>query len=200
MSQPWRVVAAISGASGAALGVRIVERLATCAGGEIHLVVSPAAETTLRHEVGEDALARLHRLAACVHRHDDVGAPLASGSFHTDAMIVAPCSIRSLSAIAYGQLGDLLARAADVHLKERRRLVLMVRETPLHLGHLRAMTAVAEMGAMVAPPVPAFYRRPQSVADLVDDLAARAINLLGVEACRQALPEWAGLSADGSSD
>jgi 4-hydroxy-3-polyprenylbenzoate decarboxylase len=195
VSPRTRVVLAISGASGAALGVRIAERLVASPACETHLIVSPAAELTLRHEVGTGALERLRSVVAQVHRHDNLAAPLASGSYQTGGMIIAPCSIRSLSAIAYGQLSDLLVRAADVHLKERRRLVLMVRETPLHLGHLRAMTLAAEMGAMIMPPVPAFYRRPQSVAELVDHLAARAINLLDLEACRQEIGEWDGVVA-----
>ena len=186
------VIVGISGASGAAIGMRIVERLAENPACAVHLVVSPAAERTLAAEVGKDALARLRGLATYHYDHSDVGARIASGSFPIDAMIVAPCSVRTLSAIAYGQLDDLLVRAADVQLKERRRLVLMLRESPLHLGHLRAMTQVAEIGAIIAPPVPAFYLKPQSLAEMIDHMAARAINLLDLPEIRAAMPAWTG--------
>lgn len=186
-----RVVVAITGASGAALGVQIVERLATRSDVEIHLVVSHSAERTLAHEVGADALIRLKSIAHQTHPLDDVGATIASGSFTTAGMLVAPCSMHSLAAIAHGISDNLIVRAADVHLKERRRLVLMARETPLHLGHLRNMCAVTEMGAIVMPPVPAFYQKPASVADIVDDLAARAIDLLRLPGDGQAR-QWQG--------
>ena len=192
MSRP-RVVIGISGASGAAIGVRVVERLAASQRCEVHLVLSHAAERTLAHEVGPEAVSRLAALVHRRHPFEDVGASIASGSFRTAGMIVAPCSAHSLSAIAYGAADNLLIRAADVHLKERRRLVLLLRESPLHLGHIRAMAQATEMGAIIAPPVPAFYLKPHSVADIVDQLAARAIDLLGLplagEACAQ---EWQG--------
>lgn len=175
-----RVVVGISGASGALLGTRIVEHLAETGQVEIHLVVSTAAEATIAHEVGPTALATLHRFASVLHPIDAIGASIASGSFQTSGMIVAPCSMRTLGAIAMSLSDNLLVRAADVHLKERRRLVLLARETPLHLGHLRSMLAVTEIGAIVAPPVPAFYRRPKTVADIVDATAIRAIDLLGL--------------------
>lgn len=197
MSRPERVVVGISGASGAALGLRVVERLAEAGTSEIHLVVSPAAERTLATEVDPQALARLRSLATRWHDHRDIGAAIASGSFRAAGMIVAPCSIRTLSAIAYGQLDNLLARAADVQLKERRRLVLLLRESPLHLGHLRAMAQAAEAGAIIAPPVPAFYLKPASLADMVDHIALRAIGLLGIDMGGLAAPEWAG--SDGTS-
>lgn len=186
------VVVGISGASGAAIGARIVERLSENPACAVHLVVSPAAERTLAAEIGKDALARLRGLAACCYDHGDIGARIASGSFPVAGMIVAPCSVRTLSAIAYGQLSDLLVRAADVQLKERRRLILMLRESPLHLGHLRAMTMVSEIGAIIAPPVPAFYLKPQSLAEMVDHMAARAINLLDSPQLRAAMPVWTG--------
>jgi 4-hydroxy-3-polyprenylbenzoate decarboxylase len=185
------VVVGLSGASGAAIGIRVVELLAG-AGIAVHLVVSTAAERTLRHEVGPDALPRIAGLAAVVHPVADVGATIASGSFRTGGMIVAPCSIRTLSAIAASAADNLLVRAADVHLKERRRLVLMVRETPLHLGHIRAMAQACEIGAVIAPPVPAFYRRPRTVEDIVEHTARRAIDLLDLEIDGLAGPEWAG--------
>lgn len=176
----FRVVVGISGASGAAIAVRIVERLAALDVVDIHLVVTDAARRTLDHEAGADALPRIVALSACAHRIGDIGAAIASGSFQTAGMIVAPCSMRTLAAVAGGLADTLLVRAADVHLKERRRLILMARETPLHLGHLRNMCAVTEMGAIVMPPVPAFYHRPESVAEIVDHLAARAIDMLAL--------------------
>lgn len=173
-----RIVVGISGASGAVIGQRIVELLAASGRCEVHLVVSCAGERTLAQEAGPEALARLSALVARRHPVEDIGAGIASGSFRVAGMIVAPCSIRTLSAIAASASDNLLVRAADVQLKERRRLVLLVRETPLHLGHLRAMVAATEHGAIIAPPVPAFYRRPRSVAELVDHTARRAIDLL----------------------
>jgi 4-hydroxy-3-polyprenylbenzoate decarboxylase len=192
MSERLGVVVGISGASGAAIGARIVERLAEQARCAVHLVVSAAAEHTLAEEVGRDALARLRGLAFRHHNHRDIGASIASGSFPIHGMIVAPCSIRTLSAIAWGQLDNLLVRAADVQLKERRRLILLVRESPLHLGHLRTMTQVAEIGAIIAPPMPAFYLKPQSLADVVDQIACRAINLLDLPGVSAPAQAWTG--------
>ncbi|MFC3704406.1 UbiX family flavin prenyltransferase [Devosia honganensis] len=187
-----RVIVAITGASGAALGARIVERLAGRPGLETHLVISSSGERTLRHEVGEDAPDRLKRLAAVVHAESNIGASIASGSFAVAGMIVAPCSMRTLAAIAAGLADNLVVRAADVQLKERRRLILLARETPLHLGHLRNMAAVTEMGAIVMPPVPAFYQLPKTVGEIVDHLAARAIDLLALPG-EQETRQWAGL-------
>ena len=186
-----RIVIGISGASGAALGVRIVELLAAAGQCELHLVVTNAGERTLTHEAGGDALPRIATLAARHHANADIGASIASGSFRTEGMIVAPCSILTLSAIAASANDNLLVRAADVQLKERRRLVLMVRESPLHLGHLRAMAAVTEFGATVAPPVPAFYARPATLAEAVDHMARRAIGLLNVD-LGVSTREWQG--------
>ncbi len=171
------VVVGISGASGAAIGVRVVELLAAIARVRVHLVVSRAAERTIAHEVGDLAI---ERLAGLAERHDidDVGATIASGSFPTAGMIIAPCSMHTLSGVATSNAQNLLLRAADVHLKERRPLVLVARETPLHLGHLRLMTAATECGAIIAPPVPAFYLQPRSIADVVDQTARRVIDLL----------------------
>lgn len=185
-----RVVVGLSGASGAALGIRVVELLHE-AGAEVHLIVSRAAQITLAHEAGGDALPRLRSLVAKAHRIDDVAATIASGSFGTRGMIVAPCSIRSLSAIACGLSDNLLVRAADVHLKERRPLVLAVRESPLHLGHLRSMAAVAELGAVVAPPLPAFYAGATDLADVVDHIARRTVGHLGPDFASH--EEWRGL-------
>ena len=186
-----RVVVAMTGASGAAIGLRVLEFLAALPGMETHLVLSHAAERTLAHEVGTAAAERARVLADVVYAVDDIGASIASGSFASAGMLVVPCSMHSLAAIAAGIADNLIVRAADVHLKERRRLVLMARETPLHLGHLRSMVAVTEMGAIVMPPVPAFYNLPQSVDDIVDQLAARAIDLLGLPGERLAR-EWRG--------
>ena len=192
-----RVVLGVSGASGAGIAMRIAELLHEVPGAETHLVVSRAAELTLAHETGPDALERLSRLVNRRHDIEDVGAPIASGSFATAGMIVAPCSMRTLSAIAVGLADNLLVRAADVHLKERRRLVLMARESPLHLGHLRAMVQATELGAIVAPPVPAFYLRPACIAAMIDHLARRMIDLLGIAEAPLATP-WAA-QADGDA-
>ncbi|MBB5049190.1 4-hydroxy-3-polyprenylbenzoate decarboxylase [Rhodopseudomonas rhenobacensis] len=189
MSIP-RVIVGISGASGAAVGIRIVELLASTGACEIHLVATRAAERTIAYEVGDRALARAADLVDRHHDIDDIGASIASGSFRTSGMIVAPCSIGSLSAIATGNLDTLLTRAADVQLKERRKLILMVRESPLHLGHLRSMAAVTEYGAIVAPLAPAFYQRPQSISEMIDHMALRAIGLLGIDDLSAAPPEW----------
>ncbi|MEK1854554.1 MAG: UbiX family flavin prenyltransferase [Phyllobacterium sp.] len=187
------VVIAVTGASGAAIALKIMERLVQTKAVETHLIVSDAAQRTLRHEVGEDAVEQLLSLASRSYPVGDVGAAIASGSFPTSGMIVAPCSMRTLAAIAAGLSDNLIARAADVHLKERRRLVLMTRETPLHLGHLRNMCAVTEMGGVVMPPVPAFYNLPQTVTEIVDHVAARAIDLLNLPIAPQAAV-WKGQS------
>jgi flavin prenyltransferase len=192
MSDRQGVIVGISGASGAAIGTRIVQQLADNPSCDVHLVVSPAAERTIHHEVGPDALERLQAVAFRQHRHSDIGACIASGSYPISGMIVAPCSIRTLSAIAWGQLDDLLVRAADVQLKERRRLILLVRESPLHLGHLRSMVQAAEIGAIIAPLVPAFYMKPQSLIEAVDQMACRAINLLNLPGICAGVQPWLG--------
>lgn len=176
---PTRLVVGISGASGVILGVRLLETLRRLSV-ESHLVLSRAAEVTLAHET-DLKVADVRALATAHYSPADIGAAIASGSFRTLGMIVAPCSIRSMSEIATGVTSSLLTRAADVTLKERRPLVLMVRETPLHVGHLRTMTQLAEMGAVIAPPVPAFYTRPQSLDDLIDHTVGRALDLFGLD-------------------
>ncbi len=186
-----RVILGMSGASGAAIGLQVGRLLAAMDDVELHLVVTSAARRTIAHEAGNEALGRLIGLAAHFHSENDIGASIASGSFRTAGMIVAPCSMRSLAAISTGITDNLLTRAADVQLKERRRLVLLARETPLHLGHLRNMVAVTEMGAVVMPPVPSFYRNPASVEDLVAHIAARAVDLLGLTDA-PLIPEWRG--------
>ena len=174
-----RVVLGVSGASGAALALATARHLAAL-GVSVDLVVSAAAERTLLAECGADAMAELTRLAACVHPLINIGASIASGSYPAFGMIVAPCSMRSLAAIAHGLDDNLLTRAASVQLKERRPLVLLTREAPLTLAHLRNMTAVTEMGAIVLPPVPAFYLKPASLDQVVDQIAARAVDLLRI--------------------
>jgi flavin prenyltransferase len=174
-----RLTVAISGASGAIYGIRALQMLKH-AGVESHLIVSKAAGLSLTAET-DLSLAEVHDLADVVHKPADIGASIASGSFRTLGMLIAPCSIRSMSEIATGVTSSLISRAADVCLKERRRLVLMVRESPLHLGHLRTMAAVTEMGAIVAPPMPAFYTRPKSLEEVVDQSVARALDLFGIE-------------------
>jgi len=172
------LVVGISGASGALLGVRLLEACREL-GVATHLVVSRAAALTIAGETALD-LASVNAKAAVCYRPADVGAAIASGSFPTRGMIIAPCSVRTMSEIATGVTSSLMTRAADVALKERRRLVLMVRETPLHLGHLRTMTQLAEMGAVIAPPVPAFYAAPATLADVVDQAVGRALDLFGL--------------------
>ena len=186
---PRRMVVGVSGASGVVYGVRTLDALKAL-GVESHLVVTRAALLTLSQETDltpDDLLGR----ADVVHRLADVGASIASGSFRTLGMIVAPCSVRTMSEIATGVTSTLLTRAADVTLKERRPLVLMVRETPLHLGHLRTMTALAEMGAVIAPPLPAFYARPASIQEMVDQSVGRALDLFGLD--WSAVRRWDGL-------
>ncbi len=175
-----RLVVGISGASGVQYGVRLLELL-RAADIETHLVMTHAAEITLAHEMPGLKLAELRALAHTWHPVGDIGAAISSGSFRTLGMVVAPCSVRSMSEIASGVTSTLLTRAADVTLKERRRLVLMVRETPLHTGHLRTMVALSEMGAVIAPPVPAFYARPASLAEMVDHTLGRVLDLFDIE-------------------
>jgi len=186
---PARVVVGITGATGALYGVRLLQRL-KATGRETHLVASPAGVLNVHHELGMDRQT-LEALAHAAYSPADVGAAIASGSFAIDAMVVAPCSMKTLAAIAHGLSDNLLSRAADVTLKERRRLVLMVRETPFNLAHLRNMTAVTEMGGVIFPPLPAFYHRPQSIDELIDDTVERVLALLGVAEARP--KPWAGL-------
>ena len=171
-----RLVVGMSGASGAIYGLRILEVLRDL-GIETHLVMSDSAKRTIVYET-DRRIDEVKQLATHVHELNDVGACISSGSFKHDGMVIAPCSIKTLSALAQSFNTNLLIRAADVTLKERRKLVLLVRETPLHLGHLRAMAAATEIGAIIAPPVPAFYHRPCSMNEAIDHIARRAIGLL----------------------
>lgn len=176
-----KIVVGISGASGTIYGVRLLQKLAAIPGTETHLVLSRSGEKTAFLEMGLRAQ-DLKQLATYSYAHEDIGCRLASGSFPTDAMVIAPCSIHTMSAIATGISANLMVRAADVTLKERRKLILLVRETPFHLGHLRNMAALTEMGAIVAPPVPAFYHQPKTIEDLVDHTLDRVLDLLGIPA------------------
>ncbi|MCB1422029.1 MAG: UbiX family flavin prenyltransferase [Nitratireductor sp.] len=176
---PPRLIVGISGASGVIYGIRLLELLRPLPV-ETHLVMSRSAEITVAHET-DMKIAAIRALADVAHKNEDIGASIASGSFRTLGMIVAPCSVRSLSEIASGVTSTLLTRAADVVLKERGKLVLMVRETPLHLGHLRSMATVTEMGAIVSPPVPAFYAKPQTIDEMINHTLGRALDQFGFD-------------------
>jgi 4-hydroxy-3-polyprenylbenzoate decarboxylase len=184
-----RLVVGLTGASGAVYGVRTLQR-ARSLGVETHLVATAAGVLNAHHELELDRRA-LDALADHSHAPADIGACIASGSFAAAAMVIAPCSMKTLASVAHGLCDNLLTRSADVMLKERRRLLLMVRETPLNLAHLRNMVAVTEMGAIVFPPLPAFYHRPQSIAELVDDTVERALALLGIQGAQP--KAWTGL-------
>ena len=188
--RPRRIIVGITGATGAVYGVRLLARLQGVPGVETHLVVSDAASLTLHQEVGMQRR-EVEALAHVVHKNREIGASIASGSFQTDAMVIAPCSMKTLAAVAHGLADNLVARAADVILKERRRLILMVRETPLNLAHLRNMTAVTEMGGIIFPPLPSFYHRPASIDEMVDHTLDRVLDLLGIE--NVAAPRWSGM-------
>lgn len=185
-----RIVVGISGASGAVYGVRLLHLLRR-AGVESHLVVSRSAQVTLAQEL-DMGLDDLRPLADAFYPNADIGAAISSGSFRVDGMVIAPCSIKTLSEVATGCTGSLLSRAADVMLKERRRLVMMVRETPLHAGHIRSLAAVTDAGAIVYPPVPAFYARPATIEEMVDHTLGRVLDLFGIET--GAVKRWEGIA------
>lgn len=198
MPVPQRLIVAITGATGAIYGVRLLQVLQGVAGVETHLLISPAGIMNLQHEL-EIGRADVEALADVVHNVRDIGATIASGSFRAHAMVVAPCSMRTLAAIAHGLADNLITRAADVTLKERRKLVLMVRETPLNLAHLRNMTAVTEMGGIVFPPVPGFYQKPRTLAEMVDHTVGRVLDLIDLPEIGQTLaPGWGGLNPSAS--
>jgi 4-hydroxy-3-polyprenylbenzoate decarboxylase len=176
---PSRLIVGITGASGSVYGLRVLDACREL-GLESHLVLSRAGALTLQQETGLTVEAAFAR-ADVTYKAGDIGAAISSGSYRTMGMIVAPCSVKSMSEIATGVTGSLLPRAADVVLKERRTLVLMVRETPFHLGHLRTMTALTEMGAIIAPPLPAFYTKPTTIAEVVDQSVGRALDLFGLD-------------------
>lgn len=179
MSEKKRIILGISGASGVIYGVKALEMLNQADVGS-HLIISKAAERTLKHETNLP-LSKLKEMATFTYSNKDIGASVASGSFKTNGMLIAPCSIKSMSEINCGITSCLMARAADVVLKEKRKLVMMVRETPLHTGHLRTMTSLSEIGAVIAPPVPAFYTKPDSLDDMVTQSIARVLDLFDIE-------------------
>ncbi len=190
-----RLIIAITGASGASYGVRILQVLRDIQNVETHVVVSDSGLLNLQHELDMNRT-QLEALADVAHHVQNVGATIASGSFQSDGMVIAPCSMRTLAAVAHGLSDNLITRTADVMLKERRRLILMVRETPFNLAHLRNMTSVTEMGGIVYPPLPCFYHRPQTIAEMIDHTVGRIVDLLGVP-----LPlarQWNGLTASTS--
>ncbi len=193
MGEQKRLIIGMSGASGVVYGVRLLETLKSM-DVETHLVVSKAAEVTLAYET-DMKIAALRELADISYPEADIAAAISSGSFKTLGMLIAPCSVKSMSEIATGVTSSLLTRAADVVLKERRKLVLMVRETPLHTGHLRTMTALSEMGAIIAPPLPAFYAMPKTVNDIVDHSVGRVLDLFGLDTGK--VRRWGEPAADG---
>jgi flavin prenyltransferase len=188
-----RIVIGMTGASGSIFGVRLLEVLRAVPNVETHLVMSDAAPIPLQQELGMST-GDVEALADRSYRAKDIAAPIASGSYPVDAMVIAPCSVKTLSGLAYSHASNLLLRAGDVTLKERRPLVLMLRETPLHLGHLRAMTQVVEMGAIMLPPIPAFYHHPQTIQDLVDHSLGKVLDLLAIE--HQLFRRWEGFRAE----
>ncbi|HVO71147.1 MAG TPA: UbiX family flavin prenyltransferase [Aggregatilineaceae bacterium] len=189
-SKLQRLIVAISGASGVIYGIRLLETLRQASAVETHLVLTESSKITITQET-EWRISDVEALADVIHKANNIGASIASGSFVTMGMVVAPCSIKSLSNIAHSNASDLLARAADVQLKEGRPLLLVVRETPLHLGHLRLMVQAAEIGATIIPPVPGFYGRPQTVDDIVNDTVGRILLRLGID--NDLYFEWLGL-------
>jgi 4-hydroxy-3-polyprenylbenzoate decarboxylase len=189
--RPQRLVIAITGATGAVYGVRLLQHLRNIAGVETHLVISDAAVLTLHQETGLQRK-EVEALAHVVHKQNNIGASIASGSFQAEGMVIAPCSMKTLASVAHGLSDNLIARAADVMLKERRRLILMVRETPFNLAHLRNMTAVTEMGGIIFPPLPSFYHQPKTIDEMVDHIVARVIDLFGI--CHNLAPRWNGMS------
>jgi len=192
-----RIVVAISGASGAVYGVRLLQLLRDSGKVQTHLTISDAGLLNLRQELDMGG-PEVEALADVVYPVHDIGAAIASGSFQCEAMVVAPCSMRTLAAVALGLSDNLIARAADVTLKERRRLILMVREAPLTLAHLRNMTSVTEMGGIIFPPVPSFYHRPQTLAEMIDHTVSRVVDLLGLP--QPQVPRWNGLKMAAPSE
>jgi 4-hydroxy-3-polyprenylbenzoate decarboxylase len=187
---PRRLIVAITGATGAVYGVRLLQVLQDTPGIETHLMVSDAGVLNLHQELDMNRK-EVEALAHVVHNVRDIGATVASGSFQAEGMIVAPCSMKTLASVAHGMSDNLIARAADVTLKERRRLLLMVRETPFNLAHLRNMTAVTEMGGIIYPPLPGFYQRPQTIAEMVDHTIGRVLDLFAI--AHTLTPRWNGL-------
>ena len=196
-SRPRRIVVGLSGGSGPQLGVRLLRVLRKLGGFETHLIVTAGAARCLKLEMPELALADLEKLADVVHDDRDLAAPVSSGSFLHDGMVIIPASMKTVSNVAYGNSWNLLVRAADVTLKERRTLVVVPRESPLHLGHLRALTALAEIGAVVLPPMVAFYTAPRTLDDVVDHVVGKVLDVLRIE--HDLAPRWTGPGADQNS-
>jgi 4-hydroxy-3-polyprenylbenzoate decarboxylase len=186
-----RLIVAVTGSTGAIYGIRLLEQLRAHGGFEVHLVMSAPAKRTLAEET-DLSVRDVESLADVVHDNKDIGASIASGTFRTAGMVVVPCSIKTVAALAAGYGDNLITRAGDVTLKEGRRLIVVVRETPLHLGHLRQLVALAEIGAVILPPMPAFYHRPRTVDDIVNHTVARILDRLGIE--QTLVPEWTGNS------
>jgi 4-hydroxy-3-polyprenylbenzoate decarboxylase len=195
VTDPYRLIVGITGASGVIYAIRLLQVLASIPSVETHLVISPAGRRTISIETDWTPGAVV-ALANVTYRHSDVAAAISSGSFPIDAMIVVPCSMGTLSAIALSSSNNLLERAADVTLKERRRLILAPREAPLHLGHLRLMVQVTEMGGIICPPAPGFYHRPASVAELVDHTVTRLLDQVGIRTNPELVPRWTGPDAE----
>lgn len=196
MTTQRRLIIAITGATGAVYGVRLLEVLRDARGMQTHLMLSEAGALNLHHEL-DMSRKQVGLLADVVHNVRDIGASIASGSFQSEGMIIAPCSMKTLAAVAHGLSDNLITRAADVVLKERRRLLLMVRETPFNLAHLRNMTAVTEMGGIIFPPLAGFYQRPQSIAEMVDHTVGRVLDLFAIP--HALTPRWNGLKASDAS-
>ncbi|MBI2830575.1 MAG: UbiX family flavin prenyltransferase [Chloroflexi bacterium] len=190
------IIIGISGASGAIYGIRLLEILSRTNGIETHLVISKAAEANIEYETGWK-VKDVRALANHCYEIDDIGAKPSSGSFKRDAMIIAPCSMKTLSALANSYTDNLLVRAADVTLKERRKLVLLARETPLHLGHLRNMERLTEIGAIIFPPVPAFYHKPETIGDIIDHSVGKVLDLLDIE--HSLFARWSGMPTESKS-
>lgn len=190
LAPPRRLIVAVTGATGAVYGIRLLQLLRELGGIETHLLVSDAGALNLQEELGMKRR-EAEALADVAHSVRDIGASIASGSFACDGMVVAPCSMKTLAAVAHGLCDNLITRAADVTLKERRRLVLMVRETPFNLAHLRNMTAVTEMGGIIFPPLPAFYHRPESIEQMIDHSVARVLDLFSIK--HALAPQWPGI-------
>ena len=187
------LIVGITGASGVIYGIRLLEVLSTNKEVETHLIISEAGEAIIKHETDWE-LKKVRALADVCYDIDDIGSRLSSGSFKRDGMVIAPCSMKTLSALANSYCDNLIARSADITLKERKRLVLLARETPLHLGHLRNMVKVTEMGAVVFPPVPAFYHKPQTIQDLIDYTIGRVLDIFDIK--HNLLPRWSGLASE----
>jgi 4-hydroxy-3-polyprenylbenzoate decarboxylase len=185
------LVVGITGASGALYGIRLLEVLSSIKNVETHLIVSEAAEAIIKHEAGR-SIEEVRELATFSYDIGNIGARISSGSFQTDGMIVAPCTVKTMSAIANSYSENLLIRVGDVTLKERRRLLLLVRETPLHLGHLRNMERLSQMGAIIMPPVPAFYHKPQTIQDIVDHTVGKMLDIFGIE--HTLFQRWSGMA------